>query len=153
MKRRGLTIILFSVFFVFSGCSTSEADFIGVWETDIFDQGDSREQASDAAKGAFGDFFGALASSLADALQWNAVMEIREDGTLSMDSGMTFTATWEFDGDKIIISGDNIAGTATLSDDKNTLYFSNTISTEETDQSTGIAIGSNSLDFEFYRNE
>ena len=93
---------------------------------------------------------GNILSMLMNELHFNATMEIKEDGTLVMDSGMLFDATWKKDGDKIIIDGANIYGVATLSEDQNTLYFENIID-KNAEQANGITIGSNSITFEFKR--
>lgn len=152
LKSKIMICVMFCGFFLLSGC-TKEKNFVGTWEADILDQGNARDDAGELSKEAYGGFLGAFASVLADELHWNATMQINEDGTLTMNSGMEFTATWKQEGDKIIISGDNIAGTATLSDDQKTLYFNNTLSAEEPEQTNGFVFGSNSIDFEFTRKE
>lgn len=135
-----------------AGCSKKK-NFVGTWETDILNQGNAKEAAGDLTKEAYGGFLGSLASALADEFHWKATMQINADGTLIMSNGMEFTATWKQDGDKILIDGDNIAGTATLSDDQKTLYFNNTVTTEEPEQTNGFVFGSNSIEFEFTRKE
>ncbi len=83
-------------------------------------------------------------------LHFNATMEIKEDGTLVMDSGMLFNVNWKKDGNKITIDGANIYGIATLSEDQNTLYFENIID-KNSKPTNGITIGSKSITFEFKR--
>lgn len=139
-------------FLLLTGCA-KEKNFVGTWEADLFEQNNAKEQAGELTKGAYGGFLGSLASIIGNELHWNATMTINEDGSLTMDNGMQFTASWQQDGDKIIISGDNIAGTATLSDDQKTLYFHNTASAEEPEQTNGVVLGSNSIDFEFTRKD
>ncbi|WP_239822378.1 hypothetical protein [Streptococcus mitis] len=84
---------------------------------------------------------------------WNATMEIKKDGTLTMDNGETFSAKWHQKGDKIVIEGKNISGIATLSDDQKTLYFENKPLNDNSDNQNGFMIGENSLKFEFKKVE
>ncbi|MGU7887757.1 hypothetical protein ACS6YU_04905 [Streptococcus suis] len=130
---------------------TPEKRFVGTWTTDIFNQGNSRENAKDLANSLMGsELSGSILSLFIDELHFNATMEIKENGTLVMDSGMLFDATWEREGDKIIIDGANIYGIATLSEDQDTLYFENIIN-KNSETTNGITIGSNSIIFEFKR--
>ncbi|HFI0911084.1 TPA: hypothetical protein ACGOX8_000215 [Streptococcus suis] len=130
---------------------TSEKRFVGTWTTDIFNQGNSRENAKDLANSLMGsELSGSILSLFIDELHFNATMEIKENGTLVMDSGMLFDATWEREGDKIIIDGANIYGIATLSEDQDTLYFENIIN-KNSETTNGITLGSNSIIFEFKR--
>ena len=80
-------------------------------------------------------------------------MEIKKDGTLTMDNGETFSAKWHQKGDKIVIEGKNISGIATLSDDQKTLYFENKPLNDNSDNQNGFMIGENSLKFEFKKVE
>ncbi|WP_242704072.1 hypothetical protein [Candidatus Enterococcus moelleringii] len=150
MKKKGIIILLFLVL-IMTGCS-KEKNFVGTWEADLLNQS-ARDGAGELSKEMYGGVLGSFASLLADEIHWNATMEIREDGTLTMSNGMEFTANWELDGDTIIISGKNISGTATLSDDQKTLYFKNTVSSEDSGTEDGLMVGSDSLDFEFTRKE
>lgn len=144
-----ITILLLA-FMALTAC-TSEKRFVGTWTTDIFNQGNTRENAKNITNSlADNELSGNILSMLMDELHFNATMEIKEDGTLVMDSGMKFDATWKKDGDKIIIDGANIYGVATLSEDQNTLYFENIID-KNVESTNGITIGSNSITFEFKR--
>lgn len=144
-----ITILLLA-FMALTAC-TSEKIFVGTWTTDIFNQGNTRENAKNITNSlADNELSGNILSMLMDELHFNATMEIKEDGTLVMDSGMKFDATWKKDGDKIIIDGANIYGVATLSEDQNTLYFENIID-KNVESTNGITIGSNSIIFEFKR--
>ena len=144
-----VTILLFA--FITLNTCTSEKRFVGTWTTDIFNQGNTRKDAQSMINSLAGnELSGNILSKLMNELHFNATMEIKEDGTLVMDSGMLFDATWKKDGDKIIIDGANIYGVATLSEDQNTLYFENIID-KNVEQANGITIGSNSITFEFKR--
>lgn len=144
-----VTILLFT-FMTLNAC-TQEKRFVGTWTTDIFNQGNTREDAKSIINSLAGnELSGNILSMLMNELHFNATMEIKEDGTLVMDSGMLFDATWKKDGDKIIIDGANIYGVATLSEDQNTLYFENIID-KNAEQANGITIGRNSITFEFKR--
>ena len=144
-----VTILLFT--FISLNACTPEKRFVGTWTTDIFNQGNTREDAKSIINSLAGnELSGSILSMLMNELHFNATMEIKEDGTLVMDSGMLFDATWKKDGDKIIIDGANIYGVATLSEDQNTLYFENIID-KNAEQVNGITIGSNSITFEFKR--
>lgn len=90
---------------------------------------------------------------LSKYIHWNATMEIKKDGTLTMDNGETFSAKWHQEGDKIVIEGKNISGIATLSDDQKTLYFENKPLNDNSDNQNGFMIGENSLKFEFKKVE
>ena len=137
-----VTILLFA-FITLNAC-TSEKRFVGTWTTDIFNQGNTREDAKSIINSLAGnELSGNILSMLMNELHFNATMEIKEDGTLVMDSGMLFDATWKRD-------GANIYGVATLSEDQNTLYFENIID-KNAEQANGITIGSNSITFEFKR--
>ena len=149
MKRKLLLIVVVGVVMLLGGCS-KEKNFVGTWEGDLLDQS-TKDAAGELSGSLYGGFLGSFASALADEMHWNATLDIRSDGTLTMDAGMAVEATWEQGGDTITISGDSIAGTATLSDDQKTLYFSNTISSDET--TNGFAMGSSTLDFEFTRKD
>lgn len=150
MKRRFLFLMLFSLF-ILGGCA-SPKNFVGTWQTDLFDMGNTREDGTSIVTNAVGGgLLGDFASALSKELHWNATMEIREDGTLTIDNGMTFEATWKQEGDKIIISGKNISGTATLSDDQQVLHFKNTIG--DGSNPNGLVIGENSLEFDFEKVE
>ncbi|MGT2785244.1 hypothetical protein [Streptococcus merionis] len=133
------------------GCQ-SRANYVGQWQTDIFDQGNSRKAGAGFAGSAFGGgVWNSISSAIANQLHWNATLTLNEDGTAVMDNGMKFSATWREEGGHIVIEGDNIEGTATLSDDNNTLYFKNNLSDEPS--SNGMTIGQNYLEFEFKRVE
>ena len=150
-KITQITICLF-VLTTLVAC-TPEKRFVGTWTTDILNQGNARENAKDLTDSLVdSELSGSILSILMDELHFNATMEIKEDGTLVMDSGMLFDATWEKDGDKIIIDGANIYGVATLSEDQNTLYFENIIN-KNAEPTNGITFGSNSITFEFKRVE
>ena len=150
-KITQITICLFTLTTLVA-CAP-EKRFVGIWTTDIFNQGNTRENAKDLTDSLVdSELNGSILSMLMDELHFNATMEIKEDGTLVMDSGMLFDATWEKDGDKIIIDGANIYGIATLSEDQNTLYFENIIN-KNADPTNGITFGSNSITFEFKRVE
>ena len=82
------------------GCS-SPKNFTGKWKTDIFDQGSVREDGAKIAGKATGQ--ADLASIISKYIHWNATMEIKKDGTLTMDNGETFSAKWHQKGDKIVI--------------------------------------------------
>ncbi len=152
VKKIFQVAIYLLVFSLLTAC-TPEKRFIGTWTTDIFDQGNTRENAKNISGSLAGDeLTGSFFSMFIDELHFNATMEIKEDGTLVMDSGMLFDATWERDGDKIIIDGANIYGVATLSEDQNTLYFENILD-KNAEQTNGISFGSNSITFEFKRVE
>ncbi len=146
-KITQITICLF-VLTTLVAC-TPEKRFVGTWTTDILNQGNAKD-VTDSLVGS--ELSGSILSVLMDELHFNATMEIKEDGTLVMDSGMLFDATWEKDGDNIIIDGDNIYGIATLSEDHNTLYFENIIN-KNAESTNGITFGSNSIIFEFKRVE
>lgn len=148
-KITQITICLF-VLTTLVAC-TPEKRFVGTWTTDILNQGNTRENAKDLADSLVdSELSGSILSTLMDELHFNATMEIKEDGTLVMDSGMLFDATWQKDGDKIIIDGANIYGVATLSEDQNTLYFENIIN-KNAEPTNGLTFGSNSIIFEFKR--
>lgn len=148
-KVLSLSFLIVLACFMLAGCKPQK-NFVGTWKTDVFDQGDSRETASKIVGKASGQE--ALASFIAKMVHWNATMEIKQDGTLIMNSGEEFSATWKQDGDKIIIQGKNISGVATLSDDQQTLYFENKPLDDSSEQN-GIVIGENSLMFEFKKVE
>lgn len=151
MKRRLFFsfIILLSCIMLL-GCS-SPKNFTGKWKTDIFDQGTVREDGAKIAGKATGQTD--LASIISKYIHWNATMEIKKDGTLTMDNGETFSAKWHQKGDKIVIEGKNISGIATLSDDQKTLYFENKPLNDNSDNQNGFMIGENSLKFEFKKVE
>lgn len=143
-------VILLFTFIILTAC-TPEKKFIGTWTTDIFNQGNTREDAKSIVNSLSGNnLSGNILSILMNELHFNATMEIKEDGTLVMDSGMLFNANWKKDGNKITIDGANIYGIATLSEDQNTLYFENIID-KHSKPTNGITIGSKSITFEFKR--
>ncbi|MDU2537555.1 MAG: hypothetical protein E7D29_00230 [Streptococcus mitis] len=143
-------VILLFTFIILTAC-TPEKKFIGTWTTDIFNQGNTREDAKSIVNSLSGNnLSGNILSILMNELHFNATMEIKEDGTLVMDSGMLFNANWKKDGNKITIDGANIYGIATLSEDQNTLYFENIID-KNSKPTNGITIGSKSITFEFKR--
>lgn len=143
-------VILLFTFIILTAC-TPEKKFIGIWATDIFNQGNTREDAKSIVNSLSGNnLSGNILSILMNELHFNATMEIKEDGTLVMDSGMLFNANWKKDGNKITIDGANIYGIATLSEDQNTLYFENIID-KNSKPTNGITIGSKSITFEFKR--
>lgn len=154
MKRfikKVFSIAIFLLTFSLITACTPEKRFVGTWTTDIFNQGNTRENAKDITDSLVdNELSGSILSMLTDELHFNATMEIKEDGTLVMDSGMLFDASWEKDGDKIIIDGANIYGVATLSEDQNTLYFENILD-KNAESTNGISFGSNSITFEFVR--
>lgn len=143
-------VILLFTFIILTAC-TPEKKFIGTWTTDIFNQGNTREDAKSIVNSLAGNnLSGNILSILMNELHFNATMEIKEDGTLVMDSGMLFNAKWKKDGNKITIDGANIYGIATLYEDQNTLYFENIID-KNSKPTNGITIGSKSITFEFKR--
>lgn len=143
-------VILLFTFIILTAC-TPEKKFIGTWTTDIFNQGNTREDAKSIVNSLSGNnLSGNILSIFMNELHFNATMEIKEDGTLVMDSGMLFNANWKKDGNKITIDGANIYGIATLSEDQNTLYFENIID-KNSKPTNGITIGSKSITFEFKR--
>lgn len=143
-------VILLFTFIILTAC-TPEKKFIGTWTTDIFNQGNTREDAKSIVNSLAGNNLSSnILSILMNELHFNATMEIKEDGTLVMDSGMLFNANWKKDGNKITIDGANIYGIATLSEDQNTLYFENIID-KNSKPTNGITIGSKSITFEFKR--
>lgn len=143
-------VILLFTFIILTAC-TPEKKFIGTWTTDIFNQGNTREDTKSIVNSLSGNnLSGNILSILMNELHFNATMEIKEDGTLVMDSGMLFNANWKKDGNKITIDGANIYGIATLSEDQNTLYFENIID-KNSKPTNGITIGSKSITFEFKR--
>lgn len=143
-------VILLFTFIILTAC-TPEKKFIGIWTTDIFNQGNTREDVKSIVNSLSGNnLSGNILSILMNELHFNATMEIKEDGTLVMDSGMLFNANWKKDGNKITIDGANIYGIATLSEDQNTLYFENIID-KNSKPTNGITIGSKSITFEFKR--
>lgn len=151
--RRMIYLLLPVIFLVCLSACTPRKNFVGTWKTDLFDYGNTRELGDEMASGLLeDDFLGSFASMLVGELHWNATMEIKEDGTLIMNSGMEFYATWRQEGDKIIIEGDNIYGVATLSEDQKTLYFENSVN-GKLDDPDGIVLGSNTITFEFKRIE
>lgn len=143
-------VILLFTFIILTAC-TPEKKFIGTWTTDIFNQGNTREDAKSIVNSLSGNnLSGNILSIFMNELHFNATMEIKEDGTLVMDSGMLFNANWKKDGNKITIDGANIYGIATLYEDQNTLYFENIID-KNSKPTNGITIGSKSITFEFKR--
>ena len=142
MKKSLLSLIIIALASLLL-CACAKKNFTGKWKTDIFDQGSVREDGAKIAG----------KSILSKYIHWNATMEIKKDGTLTIDNGETFSAKWHQKGDKIVIEGKNISGIATLSDDQKTLYFENKPLNDNSDNQNGFMIGENSLEFEFKKVE